>query len=524
MQIIKLEGLASYLVFAKLLNAEKAKEAVHQAQSASISLITFLVKNKILSSEIILKNCAKTFGLEIFDMQQYQLTWLNNFSLSTEFIQRQRIVPLQKDSLTFQVGISDPTNRLALDTVAFHTGLRIIPKLIDETQLDQFIQRHFSSDHSLELDLLEQVSQNESSLILFVENLLTHAIKLGASDVHIEPYDRYCRIRYRQDGLLYEIAEISNPLAIRIISRLKILSNLDIAERRLPQDGRFQFQSQDIRLSSCPTLFGEKIVLRILHHQSHLLNLDNLQLSTKQKNLFLKKIAKPQGMILVTGPTGSGKTVTLYTALNLLNSSTKNISTVEDPIEIQLKGINQINIHPKIGLQFSTLLRTLLRQDPDVLMVGEIRDTETAEIALQAAQTGHLVLSTLHTNSALEAFSRLQAMGIPAYQLLHSITLIIAQRLLRKLCNLCKRPDEIESGFYQAIGCPECLQGYRDRMSIYEFLPLTKKVKTYLSLGKYHLIEKYRQQKNWLSLKESALRKVANGTTSLAEMNRVMHS
>ena len=356
----------------------------------------------------------------------------------------------------------------------------------------------------------------------------------SASDIHIEPYEKHCRIRYRQDGMLYTITEIPSNLAERLITRLKVISKLDIAERRLPQDGHFQIannknKSIDVRINTCPTLFGEKVVLRILDDSKLSLDINVLGMTESQQTLFISAISKPQGLILVTGPTGSGKTVSLYSALHYLNTPEKNISTVEDPVEIQLAGINQVNINPKIGLHFTQVLRTFLRQDPDIIMIGEIRDPETAKIAIQAAQTGHLVLSTLHTSSAYETLIRLKAMGIAEYDLLNSLSLVIAQRLARKLCDLCKVPEIIlprkdlsideEISAFRALGCQHCLQGYQGRVGIYEILAPE-------DFNHYSSLETHLQPalKTNLkpNLKQSALNKILNGTTSLAEILRIL--
>ena len=365
------------------------------------------------------------------------------------------------------------------------------------------------------------------------EPLIKHAIELSASDIHIEPHETFSRIRFRQDGLLYEITEIPRKLSDLLITRLKVLAKLDISERRLPQDGRFQQHQTDIRINTCPTLFGEKIVLRLLNNQKSCFDLHSLGLTDLQKNIFLDALSKPQGMILVTGPTGSGKTVTLYSALRHLNTPEKNISTVEDPIEIMLPGINQVNIHPRIGLHFSTVLRTFLRQDPDVIMVGEIRDIETAEIAIQAAQTGHLVLSTVHSNHSIDTLARLLAMGIPAYHLARSISLIVAQRLLRVLCKHCKQRETLstlpalplDTPIYRAHGCSHCLQGYQGRIGIYEFLPMTDFIiQLILANVSATQIESAARQQGFSTLQENGLAKVIQGITSLTELNRVIRS
>lgn len=364
--------------------------------------------------------------------------------------------------------------------------------------------------------------------ITYVDQMIQQALQRSVSDIHIEPYQDYCRLRYRQDGILYEITHCSNEMALRLITRLKILAKLDIAERRLPQDGRFRYQNCDIRISSCPILFGEKMVLRLMDTKQSLLDINLLGLTEKQKKLFLEKISQPQGLILVTGPTGSGKTITLYSALHHLNQTEKNISTIEDPIEIQLSGINQTLVSMKSGLHFANTLRALLRQDPDIIMVGEIRDTETAEIAVQAAQTGHLVLSTLHTTSAIETVSRLQSMTISPYDIISSISLIVAQRLVRKLCPHCKKRETISvdntmHSIFRANGCNACLQGYRGRIGIYECLAITEKIVDLILMraNSFSLVEELKKT-GFMSLQESGLQKVVDGITSMAEMNRVL--
>jgi type IV pilus assembly protein PilB len=436
--------------------------------------------------------------------------------------------------------------------MTFHTGLRISLALVLEDQLNKFIETHCDAtltknylelkNLTLEtntLNVQESATHYDEPLIKFVDDIIQHALQKSASDIHIEPYETHCRIRYRQDGILYEITEIANTLASRLITRLKVMAKLDISERRLPQDGRFQLQQAevaiDIRINTCPTLFGEKIVLRILDINKLSLNINTLGLTDAQKNIFLHTISAPQGLILVTGPTGSGKTVTLYSALNYLNIATKNISTIEDPVEIQLVGINQVNVNPKIGLSFSNMLRTLLRQDPDIIMVGEIRDTETAEIAIQAAQTGHLVLSTVHTNNAIDTLSRLHAMNIAAYHLINSLSLIIAQRLVRKLCCHCKIPEILSADIreqlkigdnvlYRPQGCQHCLHGYHGRIGIYEVLPITAAIIDLMIEGANNgEVSQQIENEGFINLRQRGIQLVTQGITSLSEINRVIH-
>ncbi|OGT43090.1 MAG: hypothetical protein A3F42_03720 [Gammaproteobacteria bacterium RIFCSPHIGHO2_12_FULL_37_34] len=370
----------------------------------------------------------------------------------------------------------------------------------------------------------ELVKLNES-VIHVVNQLFQDAIQKHVSDIHIEPYDQHCRIRFRQNGLLHEVTTLPLPLATQITARLKMMANLNIAEKRLPQDGHIPLrhtQQMDIRISTCPTLFGEKIVLRLLNSKTINMDIDALGFTEIQKKLFLSKLAQPQGLILVTGPTGSGKTVTLYSALHYLNQIEKNIVTVEDPIEIELKGINQVHVNIKIGLDTATILRSCLRQDPDIIMIGEIRDRDTATLALAAAQTGHLVLSTLHTNSAIESMLRLQQLGITADQLIPSLTLIIAQRLVRQLCPHCKEVDASGIG-YQPIGCHNCYKGFKGRTGIFELIPMTQTIASSLLSG--HTMIAILQQINkekLMLLKEAGHEKIACGITTLREIKRVL--
>ncbi len=537
---LTLNGLAGHLVHHGLLEFNIAHAATQKAKQQNISFIRYLIKNNILTSTEIAQHCAQSFGLPLIDLNAFSPS---ESQINVEFIHRYRIIPLRKQASTLQIGIADPTDQTSIAAMTFHTGLRVQLCVVQEDQLQNFIDTHYplTTNKNLTLSLLQELSLEEEihvvqenavtydePLIRFVDHLIQHALQQAASDIHIEPYETTCRIRYRQDGILYEIARIPIHLATRLVTRLKVMAKLDISERRLPQDGRLQLNQPnniaiDIRVNTCPTLFGEKIVLRILDINKISLDIDTLGFNPTQKNLFLNAISQPQGMILVTGPTGSGKTVTLYSALNYLNTSEKNISTIEDPIEIQLPGINQVNINPKIGLTFATALRTFLRQDPDIIMVGEIRDTETAEIATQAAQTGHLVLSTVHTNSTVETLARLQAMGIAAHNLVSSIALIVAQRLLRTLCIECKQPELSNSQSFRAVGCQYCQQGYRGRLGVYELLPMTESIKSLMLSGANALmLAEQAQREGYLSLRNAAMEKVSQGITTLTEINRVI--
>jgi type IV pilus assembly protein PilB len=547
-----LAGLAGHLVYADLLEPTVAAHAVEQAKKLNLPLTSYLVANNIVASKKLVQTCAKIFDLPIVDLNH--TTTIQTFDTSElELIRRYHVMPLNKKGGQLFLGVTDPTDQTAIDAMRFHSGLRISLSLIEEDQLNAVIAKYSDTlpiknylelkDLSVEtsaLSVQESAVNYDEPLIKFVDDIIQHALQKSASDIHIEPYETHCRIRYRQDGILYEITEIANTLASRLVTRLKVMARLDISERRLPQDGRFQLQQTqaaiDIRINTCPTLFGEKIVLRLLDVNKLSLQVETLGFTPSQKKLFLKKIAAPQGLILVTGPTGSGKTVTLYSALHHLNTAAKNISTVEDPVEIQLGGINQININPKIGLSFSSILRTLLRQDPDIIMVGEIRDSETAEIAIQAAQTGHLVFSTLHTNNAIETLSRLHAMNIASYNLVNSLSLIIAQRLIRKLCRDCKIPENVsaktrdnlgipsEITLYTAIGCQHCLQGYQGRIGIYEFLPMTRAVIDLMIMGASNAqILQQAAREGFCNLRQAGIQKAIQGVTSLSEINRVIH-
>lgn len=539
--------LGNQLVHNGLIKSDSLADAMQQAKREESSLVSFLVKNNILSSQLIMETCINSFGLTPYDLGKFDITSLKNNVLSLENILYYRVIPISKTKDILQIGLSDPTDQAILDAITFHTGLRVSPFVVDETLVCTLLKKISAQEIKFESTFLKKISREEphremddysisqdEPLIQFVDQLIQHAISLAASDIHIEPYAEHCRVRFRRDGILYEITTIPSELVMRVMTRLKVMAKLDIAERRMPQDGRFKLETLDIRISTCPTLFGEKIVLRLLDPHKISLDINALGFEKSQKELFIKNITAPQGLILVTGPTGSGKTLTLYSALQYLNSIDKNISTVEDPVEIQLNGINQIAIQPKIGLHFATVLRTLLRQDPDIIMVGEIRDQETAEIAIQAAHTGHLVLSTLHTNSALETIARLKSINITPYNIASAISLIIAQRLIRKLCPLCKQEDSIAANviglsnddvskkIFRNKGCGDCLSGYQGRTGIYELLPMTDKLVSLILMDKPLLEFPSDYFSSYCSLKKSGLNAVLAGATSLSEINRVL--
>ncbi|EPK1860081.1 type IV-A pilus assembly ATPase PilB, partial [Acinetobacter baumannii] len=441
--------------------------------------------------------------------------------------------------------------------------LLVEPVIVEHHKLEKVLGQHFAEESSFDFndeefdldvnldgptaqeDEEEAPQGDEAPIVKYINKLLIDAIRMGASDLHFEPYEKSYRVRYRVDGVLRQIANPPLQLANRLASRLKVMSQMDISEKRVPQDGRIKLKLSktkaiDFRVNSLPTLFGEKLVLRILDPSSAMLGIDALGYEEDQKALFMEALDKPQGMLLITGPTGSGKTVSLYTGLNILNTESSNISTAEDPVEINLEGINQVNVNPKVGLTFAAALKSFLRQDPDIIMVGEIRDLETAEIAIKAAQTGHMVMSTLHTNSAPETLTRLRNMGVPSFNIATSVNLVIAQRLARRLCSQCKIPADIpkqsllEMGFteqdlahpdfrvFQPIGCPECREGYKGRVGIYEVMKVTPEIsKIIMEDGNALEIAAASEKLGFNNLRRSGLKKVMQGVTSLQEVNRV---
>lgn len=513
------QGLAHYLIQDNLIKPESLQTYWEACERQKIPLITYLVRENILDSEAILSCCTKHFSIPVFNLTTDILQ--DNF-LSPELILRYRVLPLSRDTHNLYIGISDPSDHAALSAIRFHTGVTVSPLLVDEKILDKILsilarQYHFGTEVTKIIPIpetkIEKEDDDEEPVSEFVTRLIDDAILQHASDIHIEPYAKQCRIRFRRDGLLYEVATLPPHFATRLIARLKILAHLNIGERRLPQDGRLPLSHStlDIRINTCPTLAGEKIVLRLLNSSKIKLEIDALGFLPDQQEIFLEKLSQPQGLILVTGPTGSGKTITLYSALHHLNKIDRNISSVEDPVEMEFTGINQININPRIGLDFATVLRSLLRQDPDIIMIGEIRDTQTAEIAVQAAQTGHLVLSTLHTNSAIETITRLQSMGIMPHHFISAVSLIIAQRLVRKLCVYCK------------TGCDHCHQGYQGRTGIFECLPITNTLSQNILEGANSTqIQSIMQAQSWISLHEAGMTKIKNGVTNDAEILRVL--
>lgn len=557
---VNLIGLARQVVEAGLLDEKKAQDATQQAKQNKTPLATWLVQNKLVKSRVLMELAADQFGVAYFDLNAINADVFPKDLVSEKLARQHRLLPLYKRQNKLYIAVSDPSNHQAITDVQFSTGMTVEPLLVEDDKLGNAIDKLYESvtggldgmdDAELDgLDLEGAESQSavqadeadETPVVRFVHKMLLDAIKGGSSDLHFEPYEKTYRVRFRTDGVLHEVARPPIQLRDRISARLKVMANMDISERRKPQDGRIKLnvsalKSIDFRVNTLPTLWGEKIVMRILDASSAKMGIDALGYEEDQKQLYLDALKQPQGMILVTGPTGSGKTVSLYTGLNILNTIDVNISTAEDPVEINLEGINQVNVNPKQGMDFSTALRAFLRQDPDIIMVGEIRDLETAEIAIKAAQTGHMVMSTLHTNSAAETLTRLRNMGVAAFNLATSVNLIIAQRLARKLCG-CKQeikvPDDVllSEGFsseqvgtfkvYGPKGCDNCNGGYKGRVGIYEVVKSTPALqRIIMEDGNSIDIDTQMRKDGFRSLRTSGLLKVVQGVTSLAEVNRV---
>ncbi len=559
-----LSGIARRLVVDGVLAEDEARKASDAASRQKIPLVTLLVSNGTCTASAVASAAAAEFGMPLFDARSLDLRAAPLKVVEEKLIETHQALPLFKRGNRLFIGISDPTNLRALDEIKFHTNMSVEPIIVPEDQLTRLIEQALAGGDSLaspggddegleNLDLeagnddMGGVDDGDSAaddtpIVKFVNKVLLDAIKRGASDIHFEPYEQIYRVRLRMDGILRAIASPPHKLNARIASRLKVMAGLDIAERRVPQDGRLKLnisktKAIDFRVSTCPTLFGEKVVLRVLDASAAKMGIEKLGYEEDQKKLFVDAISKPYGMVLVTGPTGSGKTVSLYTALNILNTDGVNISTVEDPVEIRVPGINQVQQNAKRGMTFAAALRSFLRQDPDIVMVGEIRDLETAEIAIKAAQTGHMVLSTLHTNDAPQTVARLMNMGIAPYNITSSVSLIIAQRLARRLHD-CKRPLRLPreallaEGFsekdvdsmqiFEAVGCTGCNDGYKGRVGIYQVMPMAEAIqRIILSGGNAMQIAAAAQAAGINDLRASALKKVKDGWTSLAEINRV---
>lgn len=564
-----LNGLARRLVRDQYLDEDSATEAIASARRERIPLPVYLAGQDIVSASNIAHSVSEEFGTPLFDLSVLSPENYPKGVVDPKLIQKHYALPIFNRGNRLFVAISDPTNLHALDEIKFNTGLSTEALLVEADKLQSAIEAYLSAEEeslgdalggldeddldALDIEAVDEDSpagddgkgEDEAPIVRFVNKVLLDAIKGGASDIHFEPYEKVYRVRYRTDGILQEVARPPINIGSRLAARLKVMSRMDISERRVPQDGRIKMKISrsraiDFRVNTLPTLYGEKVVLRILDPSSAQLGIDALGYEEFQKKLYMDALDQPQGMILVTGPTGSGKTVSLYTGLNILNTTERNISTAEDPVEINLEGVNQVNVNNKVGLTFAEALRSFLRQDPDIVMVGEIRDLETAEIAIKAAQTGHLVLSTLHTNSAPETLTRLLNMGVPTFNVATTVSLIIAQRLARRLCSECKEPVELppevleEEGFndigisaeeitiFNPKGCSKCNNGYKGRVGVYEVVRITPQIsRTIMNGGNAIEIADAAKEAGFFNLRTAALRKVAMGITSLAEANRV---
>ncbi|MCJ7558133.1 MAG: type IV-A pilus assembly ATPase PilB [Gammaproteobacteria bacterium] len=560
-------GLPRRLLDDGIIEESVLLQAMESAKKERQSIVTYLVARNLADARSIAVVASHEFGVPLLDMEAFEADMDIIKLVDEKLLNKHRVLPLYKRGKRLFLAVSDPTNLFAIDEIRFQTGLSVDTVVVQEDLLAERVARALEAmDASLggldaddfDLDNLEvsdgeddhlgaeitRAEVDDAPVVRFVNKVLLDAIKRGASDVHFEPYEKIFRVRTRLDGILTEIALPPVALSQKVAARLKVMARLDIAERRVPQDGRIKMKlsknrSIDFRVSTCPTLFGEKVVLRILDPTSAQLGIDALGYEPFQKDLYMQNLNKPYGMILVTGPTGSGKTVSLYTGLNILNDESRNISTAEDPAEINLPGVNQVNVNPKVGLTFASALKAFLRQDPDVIMVGEVRDLETAEIAIKAAQTGHLVLSTLHTNDAPKTLTRLVDMGVKPYAIASTVSLIIAQRLARRLCNNCKetkdipkeallkegfRSEDIEAGItiYGPVGCSQCNDGYKGRVGIYQVMPVTEALGRIIMEGgnAMQVADQAAKEGVW-DLRRAGLEKVRQGMTGLEEINRI---
>lgn len=560
-----LAGLPRRLVQDGIISEEQLHKASAAARKQKVPLVAYIVNEDLADSRAIAVAASHEFGVPLLDLDAIEIDIDVIRAVDQKLINKHRVLPLVKRGHRIFLGISDPTNLQAIDDIKFQTSLRIDPVVVEQDKLEDRITKAIEAvdtsmssleddDFDLEnLDIAgddddaEEVQRDEiedAPVVRFVNKILLDAIKRGASDVHFEPYEKYFRVRTRLDGVLSEVAQPPVILAPKVCARLKVMSRMDIAERRVPQDGRIKMRLSknraiDFRVNTCPTLYGEKVVLRILDPATAKIGIEALGYEDEQKSLYLKHLAKPYGMILVTGPTGSGKTVSLYTGLGILNTEYRNISTAEDPAEINLPGVNQVNVNPKVGLTFATALKAFLRQDPDVIMVGEIRDLETADIAIKAAQTGHLVLSTLHTNDAPRTLSRLVDMGVKPYAIATSVSLIIAQRLARRLCDNCKEvtdvprealekegfePADLERGLtiFRPKGCKQCNDGYKGRIGIFQVMEVSETMgRIIMEGGNAIQLADQAVIEGVIDLRRAGLNKVKEGITSLEEVNRV---
>jgi len=560
-----LPSIAQTLVSLDLVQKEDIVQ-VSQENIGSTQIVKAIVEKNLISNSTLSRELSNRFGTPLFDIEALDPSVFPSDLIEFKLVERHFVLPFYRHGKTLYIAMVDPTNKNAIDEIKFYTGLQVIPIQVELIALENVITtlqeandgslEDFLGDGEVELDISDadnsddderevDFDPNDAPIVKYVNKILVDAINRGASDIHIEPFEKELRIRFRIDGILHKITSQPISFAARITARIKIIAKLDIAERRIPQDGRVKLKISrnkafDFRVNTLPTLYGEKVVMRILDSSAANLDLTTLGFTEEQLALYKLIVHRPYGMVLITGPTGSGKTVTLYSALNMLNTPTKNISTVEDPVEIQLSGITQVNINEKANLGFADALRAFLRQDPDIIMLGEIRDLETAEIAIKASQTGHMVLSTLHTNDAPSTLTRLLNMGVPAFNVASAVHLIVAQRLVRRLCPHCKKPVELpkkvllESGFekskvnslslFQANekGCANCTEGYRGRAGVFQAMPVSEQIKTLIMRGCTEQdIEKAALEEGTFDLRQSGLLKVEEGITSLEEIERV---
>ncbi|SFH68008.1 type IV-A pilus assembly ATPase PilB [Modicisalibacter xianhensis] len=563
-----LSGLSQRLIEEGLLTEAAARRAEQENRESEESLLQQIIDSGLVNARDATQVASREYGLPMIDLDALRLDALPAArDMPEKILRRHKIMPLMRSEHRLTVAVPFPSSLALLDELQFATGLSVEGVLASVDQLGPALENYLAqadtshmleqlddgSDAIGELDFEDELSEAEDTAITassddapvvrFVNKILIDAIRRGASDIHFEPYESSFRIRFRIDGILLEVARPPFAMRTRIAARLKIMARLDISERRLPQDGAIKLRlsknrSIDFRVNSLPTVYGEKVVLRILDPATARLGIDALGFTPVQRQMYERALAQPQGMILVTGPTGSGKTVTLYTGLNILNTAERNISTAEDPVEIKVPGVNQVNVQPRIGLDFASALRAFLRQDPDVVMVGEIRDLETAEIAVKASQTGHLVLSTVHTNSAAETLTRLRNMGVAPFNIASSVSLIIAQRLARKLCPHCRQPAEIphevllkegfsmeelnEATLYHPVGCRQCTLGYKGRVGIYEVVPISEAIsRLIMQEGNSLELAAQARSEGLPDLRRSGLLKVLAGVTSLEEINRI---
>ena len=562
----KYGGLAQQLINDGVVSEANMKTAQIESQQQQVGLVPYLVDNKLANAYHLAQMLSQAFGDPLFDLDALNTDAIPKDLVDEKIVRKFNALPLFKRGQRLFVALSDPTRVDAIDAIAFNSRLSIETIVVEEDKLKNRIESVYAdtmqsfdsfSDSDLNVGFEEGDDDqdegatklndgvDEAPVVKFVNKMLVDAIRMGASDLHFEPYEKTFRVRFRVDGVMQKMASPPVQLASKIAARLKVMSQMDISERRIPQDGRIKLKISktkaiDFRVNSLPTLFGEKIVLRILDPSSAMLGIDALGYEPDQQEMFLEALHKPQGMLLITGPTGSGKTVSLYTGINILNTGATNISTAEDPVEINLEGINQVNVNAKVGLTFANALKSFLRQDPDIVMVGEIRDLETAEIAIKAAQTGHMVLSTLHTNSAPETLTRLRNMGVASFNIATSVNLVIAQRLARRLCKNCKKPINIprqsllEIGFtdadldnpdnviYEPVGCNECREGYKGRVGIYEVMKVSSDIsRIIMEDGNAIDIKDAALKNGFRDLRRSGILKVLQGVTSIQEMMRV---